>query len=103
VPVLLALFGLTTGALGIALWRSSDEYLRFRKNHPLPPYGVPGQAVDIDWLGDGVVVKVYLEHGAYAAHVYWRENFIGKAGGFASSPAAIGWGRAEARRQGADV
>lgn len=102
-PVFLILFGLATGAIGYTLWQASQRRMHARHGHPRPPSGDPGAAVDIDWLGDGVVVKVYFQHGAYAAHVYWREVFIGQAGGFGSTQAAIGWGRSEARRQGADV
>jgi hypothetical protein len=103
VPLFLLLFGLATTAFGFTLWEASQRRMHARHGHPRPPSEDPGAVVDIAWLGDGVVVKVYYEHGAYAAHVYWNEEFIGKAGGFGSTQAAIGWGRSEARRKGADV
>lgn len=102
-PILFVVFALSTGAVGYTLWKSSQRLKHAKMGHPKPPASDPGAAVDIEWLGDGVVVKVYFENSAYTAHVYWHEKFIAQAGGFGSTQAAIGWGRSEARRQGAKV
>lgn len=102
-PVLLILFVLTSGAVGYTLWSSSQRRKHALMGHPKPPSADPGAAVDIAWLGDDAVVKVYFQNNAYTAHVYWQQALIGQAGGFGSTQAAIGWGRSEARRQGANV
>lgn len=103
-PVIVALFGLVSLGFGFTLWQEKMRRRRAAEGRPLPtPGGDPGSAVDIDWLGDNAVVKVYYLNNAYTAHVYWRDTFIGQAGGFGSSPDAIGWGRSHARAYGADV
>lgn len=98
--VLVVLFGLATAATGFMFMQDAfDRRARARRQ----PVGPPGVAVDIDYLGDRAVVKVYPEHGAFAAHVYWHDEFVGSAGGFNTVDTAIGWGRSHARSLGADV
>lgn len=99
--VLVALSLLTGATVGLALLKSRYEEREARAGRPKPLE--PGDIVDMDYLGDGVAVKVYGIHGMYEAHVYWNGNFIGKAGGFVNVELAKGWGRSYARNKGADV
>lgn len=100
-PVLLVLFGLTIAGTG---WVFLNHELNRRAAIRGTPVGHdPGTPVEVEFLGDGAVVKVYHEHNAYSAHVYWRQEFRDSAGGFGNVPAAVGWGRSYARSLGADV
>lgn len=104
-PILI-LFGVVvgvTGALGYILWDESHRRVQARYGRPLPHPGSPDSPVDIAFLGDRAVVKVYYENNAYSPHVYWRDEFLDSSGGFGSVPPAVGWGRGVARDHGADV
>lgn len=102
-PVLLVLFGLSVGAVAFTFWQESQRRARARQGRPLPQPGALDAPVDVEFLGDRAVVKVYYENRAYSPHVYWREVFLGSSGGFGSVPPAVGWGRNLARSRGADV
>lgn len=100
-PPVLVFFALaTTAAVGLTLWRGTYER---KEKQAGRPKAEEGEIVDADWPGDSVVVKIYAVHGAYEAHVYWHGAYLGKAGGFGDVEMAKGWGRAFARRKGADV
>lgn len=99
-PILFLLALVSTSTLGLLLAKSlQEEKDRFARR---PPSAVETDVVDSALYG-AVYVKIYRTHNAYEAHVYWHGRFIGKAGGFADTEAAKGWGKSFARQQGADV
>ncbi len=100
-PLLLVLFGVATVAFGLTML---EEHLRResrKRGRPVPQR--PGDIVDARFYPDDVVVKIYGEHEAYEAHVYWRAQYIGQAGGFYTVDQAADWGRGFARQKGAAV
>lgn len=90
VAPIVALAIIATVALGATMLKEGISRASGAKGKPSP---VEGELVEVDWLSDSWVVKVFKEHKQFSVDVLHNGEFIVHKTGFGSIGQAMAWGR----------